>query len=122
MNIIFDISPSYGYQHATYKLAKILMDAGHKIYYIGEYRYFKNLPSEFSRRYINPFIFSFVENETTSIWKNIKIAFREKRNHKKYAANQQTIKQYDELLEKLKPDRTKLLPTTEASLNGFCRR
>ena len=96
--------PSHGHQSASYKLAKILKDAGHKIYYIGEYRYFKNLPPEFSRRYIYHKIFSFVEIYTKSTWTNIKIAFREKRDHKIHTANQKLIRQYDELMEQLKPD------------------
>ena len=104
MTIVFDIFPSHGHQSASYKLAKILKDAGHKIYYIGEYRYFKNLPPEFSRRYINPHIFNFVELRTKSVWKNFKIAFKEKRDHKIHCANQKLIKKYDELIEQLKPD------------------
>jgi len=104
MNIIFDIFPSFGHQSASYQLAKILKEAGNKIYYIGEYRYFKDLPPDFSRRYIYPYIFSFVEIHTKSNWKNIKIAFREKRYRKMYIANQKVIKQYDELFEQLKPD------------------
>jgi len=104
MTIIFDIFPSYGHHHATFKLAKVLKDVGHKIYYIGQYPYFKNLPSDISRRYINPYIFSFIERETNNILKNIRIAFKEKQNHKKYAFYQQTIKQYDELISKIKPD------------------
>jgi len=104
MTIIFDIFPSYGHQHSSYKLAEILKEFGHKIIYIGEYRYFKNLPSEFSRRYINPHIFNFIEIDTTSFRKNIKKAFSEKRKHKYHNFHQQTIKQYDELMEKIKPD------------------
>ncbi|GHV59226.1 hypothetical protein FACS1894182_13000 [Bacteroidia bacterium] len=104
MNIIFDIFPSHGHQHASYKLAKNLKDSGHKVYYIGEYLYLEDLPSEFSRRYINPYIYNFVEKRNTSLWKKIIIAFIEKRNHKMYIMNQQTIKQYDELIEEIKPD------------------
>jgi|GEM_PF-2887312 Glycosyl transferases, related to UDP-glucuronosyltransferase len=36
MKIIFDIFPSIGHQNATHKLAKLLFDAGHRVYYIGE--------------------------------------------------------------------------------------
>jgi len=104
MTIIFDIYPSYGHQHATYKLAKILKDVGHTIYYIGDDRYFKNLPSEFNRRSIPSFIFSFMDKGTKDVWKSLKTAFMEKREHEFYHFNQQTIQQYDELIEEIKPD------------------
>ena len=104
MTIVFDIFPSHGHQHASYKLAKILKDCGHKIYYIGQYRYFQNLPPGFSRRYVNPHIFSFVEIHTKSKWTNMKIAYKEKRKHNMNAFNQNTRQKYDELMDKLKPD------------------
>jgi len=104
MTIIFDIFPSFGHQHSSYKLAEILKESGHKIIYIGEYRYFKDLPQEFSRRYINPHLFRIIERDSTSILKNIKTAFNEKRKHKYHDFNQQTITKYDELIEKIKPD------------------
>jgi len=104
MTIVFDIFPSHGHQHASYKLAKLLMDSGHTVYYIGQYQYFKDLSTEFKRRYIDPHIFSFVEVCSTSMWKNMKIAFKEKWDHKIYTAKQKTITLYDELIDKLKPD------------------
>jgi len=104
MNIIFDMHPSFGHQHATYKLAGILQEAGNKIYYIGENKYFKNLPPEFNRQYISPHIFSFAEYKTTSVWQNMKSAFEGKRKHRYSDLNRQIIKQYDELTEKIKPD------------------
>jgi len=104
MTIIFDIFPSHGHQHASYKLANLLKDCGHTIYYIGQFLYFKDLSPKFKRRYLDPHIFSFVEICTTSNWKNMKIAFAEKRNHKNYTAHLQIIKEYDDLMVKLKPD------------------
>jgi len=104
MNIIFDIFPSHGHQHASHQLARMLKDCGHNVYYIGKYLYFKKLPSDISRRFINPYIFSFLEQSTQRIWKNIKIAFKEKQDHKIYTIHQQTMEQYDELMEELKPD------------------
>lgn len=104
MNLIFDIYPSYGHQHATYQLAKILQDSGHKVFYIGEDRYLDSLPPEFNRRYIHPFIFSFLDKGSKSVWKKLKTAYKEKRNREFYHFNQQTIQQYDELMEQIKPD------------------
>jgi len=104
MTIIFDIFPSHGHQHSSYKLAKLLTDVGHSVYYIGQFVYFKDLPPEFKRRYIEPHIFSFIEIRTKTKWENIKIAFKEKGDHKIYDVEQQAIKQYDELMVKLKPD------------------
>jgi len=45
MTIIFDIFPSHGHQHACHKLAKLLKDSGHNVYFIGLYRYLKNCHS-----------------------------------------------------------------------------
>ena len=104
MTIIIDMHPSFGHIHSTCKLAKMLQNVGHKVYYIGEFRFLKNLPPDISRRYINPHIFSFMEYETNSIWKNRQLAFDEKKYHTKQTLNQQTIKQYDELIGELKPD------------------
>jgi UDP:flavonoid glycosyltransferase YjiC (YdhE family) len=104
MTIIFDIFPSFGHQHASYKLAKILKEAGHKVFYIGIYKYFRNLPSEFIPIYIYPHIWGFIENHTTSCWMNIKTAFRERKKHDFAKFQEQIINQYDELIEKLKPD------------------
>jgi len=104
MTIVFDIFPSYGHQNASYKLAKLLKDCGHSVYYVGQYRYFLNLPPEFKRRYINPHIFSFIEIRTKNKWTNMKIAYKETREHKIYAFNQKVRNQYDELMEKIKPD------------------
>ena len=104
MNIVFDIFPSHGHQRSTHKLAKLLTDHGHKVYYIGQNRYFKYLPSEIARKNINPYIFNFIELRTNRVWKNMKIAFKEKRKHTFYKTNKQTIEQYDELIGELKPD------------------
>mgnify|MGYP000857320805 CR=1 FL=1 len=104
MNIVFDIFPSYGHQHASYKLAKILKDEGHNIYYIGYLKYFKNLPEEFERRFIQPHIFSFIENKNINLWRKIKLAFGEKRNREMYKHNCQIIEKYDEMILDLKPD------------------
>ena len=104
MTIVFDIYPSFGHQHATYKLAKILQEAGHTIYYIGDDRYFKNLPPEFNRRNIHPFVFSLLDKTTIDVGKSLKTAFEEKRKHEFYHFNQQTIRQYDALMEEIKPD------------------
>jgi len=104
MTIIFDIFPSHGHQHSTHRLAKLLKDYGHTVYYIGHNRYFKKLSPDILQQYINPYIFSFVELQTNCVWKNMKIAWKEKREQKNYNINQQTRKQYDELMEELKPD------------------
>jgi len=104
MTVIFDMHPSFGHLHSTYKLATMLKAVGHNVYYIGDYRYFKNLPANIGREQINPFIFDFIEYETGSIWMNMKLAFDEKMNHKKQISKQETIKQYDALIAKLQPD------------------
>jgi len=104
MTIFFDIFPSHGHQHSTHKLAILLKDCGHTVIYIGQYRYFKKLPPDITQKYVSPHIFYFLELQTNRVWKNMKIAFKERRKHKLYDINQQTRKQYDELMEELKPD------------------
>lgn len=104
MNVIFDIFPSVGHQQATYKLAKLLQERGDKVIYIGEYKYFVNLPDQFERHYIQPHFFSFIEKREKNFLKNIKIALDEKKTHKNYKFNREVLRKYDELFKEIKPD------------------
>jgi zeaxanthin glucosyltransferase len=104
MKIIFDIFPAFGHQHSSYKLAKLLQDEGHYICYLGEYKYFHDLPPFFSRRYINPHIFSFIENCNSSMWKNIFVAYKEIKHKYYYYRRQCLFQEYDKIIESIRPD------------------
>lgn len=104
MRVLFDIFPSYGHQHASYKLAHILQEASHHVCYIGEPPYMENVPAGIDRKYIPAHIFNFIEYKYDTRWKNIKFAFRERKNHRVSQYNRQIIRQYDQLIAEFKPD------------------
>ena len=105
--IFFDIFPATGHYHATFKLAKLLKDQGHRIVYIGAVEFSRKVTAlGFEYHSINPFIFrqdkAVVKQKGWTFY--FLESFMDLFTRKRYDELLVSSKEYDKLINKYSPD------------------
>jgi UDP:flavonoid glycosyltransferase YjiC (YdhE family) len=104
LTILFDIFPATGHYNATFKLAKLLKQRGHRIVYIGPQNFYDKITSlGFEFHIISPHILEpdIAEHGLITFFME---RFLESFSRTKYESVALRIKEYDDLITKYFPD------------------